>query len=230
MTAAAGANTPLSGAEGPLAPRVSGDRLGDLERSVAALEQSVKALATIGDVGGSNRPVGVVSALSSPTRGLWFPAGWRAGGDEQRTHQWKDLAAWVDWLIDAYRLPPRAWKAWWKTPGVCEELAALRAWHRELSDHIVPDLAAPDEPWDLGRLIDWHREEKRVRMELARSLVDWHESLWRTVSRIAGADHTPLMPRETEATPLTATRHDEEATERRREFDQWLSDQRSESG
>jgi hypothetical protein len=214
----------VSKTDGWLAPRASRDRLGELETRLAALEDNVRALAGLGALDGADGAAGVVTELPSPERGLRFPAAWRARNDEQFMHGWKDLARWVDWLIDAYRLPPKPWSGWWRTPGACEELAALRAWHRELCDHLLADSALPDQPWDVESLIDWHREEKRVRLERARGLVEWHEALWPIVARLAGDDQKPLLARETEATPLTVERRDVEAIARGAEFDRWLSD------
>jgi hypothetical protein len=212
----------VSETDGWLTPRASRDRLGELETRLAALEDNVKALAGLGARDGPDGSAGVVTELPSPERGLRFPGAWRARNDEQFMRGWKDLARWVDWLIDAYRLPPKAWSGWWRTPGACEELAALRAWHRELCDHLLADSALPDEPWDVESLIDWHREEKQVRLERSRSFVDWHEALWRTVGRLVGVDQKALLLVETESTSLTRTRRDSEATERRIRFDDWV--------
>jgi hypothetical protein len=161
--------------------------------------------------------------LGVPTRELWYPAAWRAGTDADREGRWTDLADWVDWLIDAYRLPPVGWTSWWTTPGACEELVALRDWHRELCDVLLlVDAPPPGQARDGEALTAWHREAKRDRVERASSLVAWHDALARCVARLAGAEPKPLLQRETEATPLTRQRRDEQAADRRERLEEWL--------
>jgi len=137
-----------------------------------------------------------------------------------------DLAHWVDWLIEAYRLPPTAWSAWWACPGACEELAAMRAWHGELVDVSVAALTEPLSTEDGPEsVIEWYRHEQNVRREHARSLVDFHDALWRMVARLAGtsAESKPLLVRDSEATDRTLSMRDDEAAARQSAFDRWLS-------
>jgi hypothetical protein len=133
-----------------------------------------------------------------------------------------DLAEWVDWLIDAYRLPPAGWTSWWTTAGACEELAALRDWHRELCDVLLVDRPPPEQARDGEALTAWHRDEQRVRIERACGLVSWHDALARCITRLTGRDSKPLLSRETEATPLTAERRESHATDRRERLEEWL--------
>jgi hypothetical protein len=161
--------------------------------------------------------------LGVPTRELWYPAAWRAETDADREGRWTDLADWVDWLIDAYRLPPVGWTSWWTTPGACEELAALRDWHRELCDVLLlVDGPPPGEARDGEARTAWHRDEQRARIERACGLVSWHDALARCVTRLTGRDSKPLLSRETEATPLTAERRESHATDRRERLEEWL--------
>jgi hypothetical protein len=161
--------------------------------------------------------------LGVPRRELWYPAAWRAGTDADRRGRWTDLADWVDWLIDAYRLPPAGWTSWWTTPGACEELVALRDWHRELCDVLLlVDGPPPGQARDDEALTAWHRDEQRVRIERASGLVSWHDALARCVTRLTGRDSKPLLSRETEATPLTAERRESHATDRRERLEEWL--------
>lgn len=161
--------------------------------------------------------------LGVPTRELRYPAAWRAGTDADRENLWTDLVDWVDWLIDAYRLPPVGWTSWWTTPGACEELVALRDWHRELCDVLLLVGAPPSgQAWDGEALTAWHRDEQRVRLERACGLVSWHDALSRCVTRLTGRDNKPLLSRETEATPLTAERRKSHAADRRLRFEEWL--------
>jgi hypothetical protein len=53
----------------------------------------------------------------------------RAWVDSATAHEWRELAAWVDWLLGTYDLQPsRAVLPCWPAhPGVAEELAALHA-------------------------------------------------------------------------------------------------------
>jgi len=134
-----------------------------------------------------------------------------------------DLADWVDWLIDAYRLPPAGWTSWWTTSGACEELVALRDWHRELCDVLlVVDGPPPGQARDGETLTAWHRDEQRIRTERACGLVSWHDALARCVTRLTGGDSKPLLSRETEATPLTAERRESHAADRQERFAEWL--------
>jgi hypothetical protein len=161
--------------------------------------------------------------LGVPTRELWYPAAWRAGTDADREGRWTDLADWVDWLIDAYRLPPVGWTSWWNTPGACEELAALRDWHRELCDVLLlVDAPPPGQARDGEALTAWHRDEQRIRLERACGLVSWHDALARCVTRLTGRDSKPLLSRETEATPLTAERRESHTGDRRERLKEWL--------
>lgn len=170
----------------------------------------------------SGAPGPLLHRLGVPTRDLWYPATWRVGTDADREGRWKDLAAWVDWLIDAYRLPPVGWASWWTTPGACEELAGLRDWHHELCDVVVADPHPPGQSQDGEALTAWHREEQRVRIERACGLVSWHDALARCITRLTGRDTKPLLSRETEATPLTAERRESQATDRRERLHEWL--------
>lgn len=172
----------------------------------------------------SSGPGPTLHRLGVPTRELWYPAAWRAGTDPDREVRWTDLADWVDWLIDAYRLPPVGWTSWWTTPGACEELVALRDWHRELCDVLLLVNAPPSgQARDGEALTAWHRDEQRVRLERACGLVSWHDALARCVTRLTGRDNKPLLSRETEATPLTAERRESHATDRRQRFEAWIS-------
>jgi hypothetical protein len=164
----------------------------------------------------------VLHRLGVPKRGLQYPAAWRAGDDADREKWWQDLVDWVDWLIDAYRFPPAAWVSWWTTPGACEELVALRDWHRELCDVLLVDRPPPEHGRDDEARISWYRDEKRVRIERAGSLVSWHDALARSSVRLVGAEPKPILQRATEATSLTTQRKDELAADRRRRFEEWL--------
>jgi hypothetical protein len=164
----------------------------------------------------------ILHRLGVPARDLWYPAAWRAGSDADRIGRWADLAAWVDWLIDAYRLPPTGWMSWWTVPGACEELAALRDWHRELCDVLLIDRAPPERVRDTDELAAWHREKKRDRVERASSLIAWHDAFGRCVARLAGTESKPLLQRETEATSLTRKRRDEQAAHRGQCLKEWL--------
>jgi len=154
-------------------------------------------------------------------------AAWRGLTPSERRARWEDLAAWVDWLIEAYRLPPRPWRSWWTCPGACEELSAMRDWHRELVDTQV---AALDEERSgaegLDERIEWHRREQSVRREQARSHVDWHDALLRVLTRLVG-DHTeqkPLLLRESELTDRSQNLRDTEARDRERGFRGWIDE------
>jgi hypothetical protein len=164
----------------------------------------------------------IVQRLGVPARGLRYPAAWRAGSCADREKWWRDLADWVDWLIDAYRFPPAGWTSWWTTPGACEELAALRDWHRELCDVLLVDRPPPDKARDGEALTAWHRDEKRARIERACSLASWHDALARCSVRLAGAEPKPLLQRATEATALTLKRSDDLTTDRGQRFEAWL--------
>ncbi|HXA27656.1 MAG TPA: hypothetical protein VN193_02820 [Candidatus Angelobacter sp.] len=102
----------------------------------------------------------------------------------------------------------------------------MRAWHRELVDVWVAAVPQPMNPGDdPENEIEWYRREQAVRQERARSHVDWHDALWRVVSRLVGvsAEHKPLLVREAEATDRTASLRDDEVARRRHEFDTWLT-------
>ncbi len=164
--------------------------------------------------------------LAGPTRTSTSPVSWLHLTARERRDRWIDLANWVDWLIEAYRLPPTAWSAWWTCPGACEELSAVRAWHHELVDVEVDALTEPvsaeDDP---ESVIEWYRHEQNVRQERARSLVDFHDALWRMVARLASAtaESKPLLLREAEATDRTVSVRDDEAVARRSAFEKWLA-------
>lgn len=162
----------------------------------------------------------------TPAVDLRHPAAWRGLSDAEVAARWKDLCVWVDWVIGAYRLPPRPWETWWKSPGVCEELSALRAWHRELVDVAVPAMKHPPEGLDADEEIEWLRGERALRLDLARSHVEWHEALWQLVARVTGmsTEQKPLLARESEATPRTSTLRDAERARRERAFGRWLID------
>jgi hypothetical protein len=172
------------------------------------------------DEGGS--PGRILHRLGVPELELWYPAAWRAGSDADRENWWTDLVDWVDWLICAYRLPPAAWASWWTTLGACEELAALRDWHRELCDLVLVDRTPPQQAQDPEVLMAWHREEKQVHIARACSLLAWHDALARCSARLAGAEPKPLLQRASEATSLTAKRRDDLTADRRRRFAEWL--------
>ena len=167
----------------------------------------------------------------APQLGLRHPTTWRGLPDDQVAARWEDLSAWVDWLIEAYRLPPRPWERWWMCPGACEELAALRAWHRELVDiALAAMLHAPDD-LNEDEQIDWLRNERTVRLEIARSHVEWHEALWQVVARVAGVhvEQKALLAREVEATNRTTDLRDAELKRRGEAFAKWLIDPDSDS-
>jgi hypothetical protein len=172
------------------------------------------------DDSGSSGPI--LHRLGVPKQELWYPAAWRAGTAADRENLWADLVDWVDWLICAYRLPPAAWASWWTTPGVCEELAALRDWHRELCDLVLVDRTPPERARDSEVLTAWHRDEKQLRIDQACSLVAWHDALARCSIRLAGTEPKPLLQRATEATSLTSKRRDELTADRRLRFEEWL--------
>jgi hypothetical protein len=83
-----------------------------------------------------------------------------------------------------------------------------------------PEGLAPDEE------IDWLRGERAVRLEIARSQVEWHEALWQLVGRVAGvtAEQKPLLTREAEATARTTQLREDERARRARQFARWLRD------
>ena len=157
---------------------------------------------------------------------LNYPAAWRGLSDAEIAARWTDLHAWVDWLIAAYGLPPRPWERWWTCPGVCAEISALRAWHRELVDIAIPAMRHPPEGLDADDEIEWLRGERASRLDLARSHVEWHEALWQLVARVAGvnAEQKPLLARQSEATPRTNTLRTEERARRQKAFARWLTD------
>lgn len=188
------------------------------------------------DGGGPRRiagVTGVVTVLPGLSRRdvqpeLWAGvAAWRGLRPSERRDRWQDLAAWVDWLIDAYRLPLQPWRSWWTCPGACEELSAMRDWHSELVDVEVANLGDKRAGEDgTAALIDWHRREQSLRRDLARSRVDWHDALSRVISRLLGAnaEQKPMLLHEAEMTARSHDLRDTEACDRQRAFDAWLTE------
>jgi len=177
-------------------------------------------------------PVPGVKDHRAPQLDLGHPAAWRVLAEQEITARWEDLRAWVDWLIATYRLPPRPWEKWWTCPGACEELSALRAWHRELVDIAITAMQRPPEDVeDPDDQVEWRRNERASRLDIARSHVEWHEALWQVVARVAGvyAEQKPLLTREAEATDRTTNLREEERTRRSEEFAKWRTDRESSS-
>jgi hypothetical protein len=172
------------------------------------------------DEGGT--PGRILHRLGVPDLDLWYPAAWRAGSDADRESLWTDLADWIDWLICAYHLPSAAWASWWTALGACEELVAMRDWHRELCDLVLVERKPPERARDSEVLTAWHRDEKQTRIDRACSLVAWHDALARCSARLAGTEPKPLLQRATEATSLTTKRKDELTADRRLRFEEWL--------
>ncbi|MER5971627.1 hypothetical protein ABT112_18150 [Streptomyces sp. NPDC002055] len=103
--------------------RVKSDQ-GDLEQILAGVLRRLEALeAGGGPTAGGVRATGARQG-STPGPGTALP--WSARASEQ---DWRDLAAWVDWLSAHYapQLNLRIWPCWPAHGGVAEELAALRA-------------------------------------------------------------------------------------------------------
>jgi hypothetical protein len=198
--------------------------LQQLQEVVNRLESKLEALPDRRKHGGSTLQE-AFTALPTPEAGVTYPVAWRTLTPGQHWLRWKDLALWVDWIIDTYRLPPRTWAAWWTAPGVCEELACLRAWHRELVDIHIPGSQMPEKPWDPEARVQWLQQERAHRLEWARGHVEWHDALWRVAQRVGGIDAElkPLLTRESESTILTGVRRHDEATARGTEFRKWLT-------
>lgn len=58
---------------------------------------------------------------------------WRELSGEARRRAWTELAAWVDWLVAAYRFE-RWWSGdWYRLPGLVEEIKALHGFHLAVS-------------------------------------------------------------------------------------------------
>ncbi|MFF3764649.1 hypothetical protein ACFYYR_11260 [Streptomyces sp. NPDC001922] len=162
--------------------RVKSDQ-GELEQILAGVLRRLDALETGGGsaagggpVAGGSSAAGGVRQGSGPDPAAALP--WSARAAEQ---DWRDLAAWVDWLSAHYapQLNLRIWPCWPLHGGVAEELAALRsAWCAAAQADAQSGGTGPD-------------------------LAYWHQMwLWPTLERIrqhymfksCESDHTPDRP------------------------------------
>ena len=218
----------MTGAASQPGPRLTvNDRISALENALTVIQARIGAVspASSDDPDAAEAPV--LTELRAPKTGSKHPAGWRTLTDAQRRNRWLDLAGWVDWLIDAYRLHPRSWGSWWTCPGASEELAHLRSWHHELVDVAVANRSVPNTPWDTLALIDWYRGEHKHRHDLARARVDWHDAMWRCIARLVGTtnEQKPLLVRDSEPNELADKVRTEAAAERAEALIHWLDKQ-----
>jgi hypothetical protein len=124
--------------------------IGDLQ---AQLDEHRAALtALLGEVRQLHKAGADRSSQQRPPVPSWS---WEELAGDARRQAWRQLAAWVDWLVTTYRLE-RWWsEEWYRHRGVVEEVKGLRGFH----------LAVAGEP------------------ERGPGYVDWHEALWSFAAR-----------------------------------------------
>ena len=158
----------------------------------------------------------------APSVGDTTPARWRGCGPAIIERRWRDLYAWVEWLFAAFDVDIIRVEEgfWWRSGGAVEELSALREWHRELVDVVIP---APRPPDDVGRegAIAFERKERAMRAAVAAELVSWHQARASVSQRLFNPASRPLLVRRTEQDAEGAW-SEQCSCARREEFDRFL--------
>ena len=135
----------------------------------------------------------------APEAGARIPTRWRGCGDSLLERRWRDLFDWVEWLLTAFDVDlGRAQEGmWWRSAGAVEELNALREWHRELVDVVIPASPMPD-GLDAEATIAFERKERAMRAAAAAELVSWHQSRASVCHRLFSSAPRPLLVRRAE--------------------------------
>jgi hypothetical protein len=169
----------------------------------------------------------VVVDHGAPAVGERTPLRWRGLPDQEVERRWRDLFAWVEWLLDAFdvRVGRVENGRWWRSPGAVEELSALRDWHRELVDVTIA-APAPDEDELRGRA-EWiahERGERADRCSTARDLVYWHDARARVCARLIPSQPQELLVSRGQLTEDSRAHQVEMRRQREEEFARFLED------
>ena len=161
----------------------------------------------------------------APAVGERTPLRWRGLPAGEVERRWRDLFAWVEWMLDAFDV--RVGRAengiWWRSTGAVEELSALRDWHRELVDVAIP-APIPDEDEDRSRA-EWIAHERRERAErcnVTRDLVSWHDARARVCGRLLPTQGQELLVRCGQLTEDSRAHQAEMRGQRAAEFARFL--------
>ena len=135
----------------------------------------------------------------APEAGGRTPTRWRGCGETLLERRWRELFDWVEWLLTAFDVDlARAEEGmWWRSAGAVEELSALREWHRELVDVVIPAPPVPD-GLDAEATIAFERKERAMRAAVAAELVSWHQSRASVCQRLFSCTARPLLVRRAE--------------------------------
>ena len=166
----------------------------------------------------------------APSVGDTAPARWRGCGAPILERRWRDLYAWVEWLFAAFDVDICRVEEgfWWRSGGAVEELSALREWHRELVDVVIP---APRPPDDAGgeATIAFERKERAMRAAVAAELVSWHQARASVSQRLFNPASRPLLVRRTEQDAV-GDWSEQCGCARKEEFDRFLRELLTTSG
>ena len=166
----------------------------------------------------------------APSVGETTPARWRGCAAAILARRWRDLYAWVEWLFAAFDVEISRVEEgfWWRSGGAVEELSALREWHRELVDVVIPTPRPPD---DVGReaAIAFERKERAMRAAVAAELVSWHQARASVSQRLFNPASRPLLVRRTEQDAIGEW-SEQCSCARKEEFDRFLRELRTTSG